>query len=367
MNLKIFISYAPEDQTAKNELTKHLESMRKEGLIASWDKQQITAGTNRQQTIGQKLQEVQIILLLISSDAIASEYVFNHEIQKAIERHQSQTAVVIPILLRACDWTLLQEQNLTALPFTDPQTAVSSWKNKDEAYYHIVKNLRKTVVNFEKILGGQAITHFWKKAKPSRISLIAMILPIIISVALLTYFVTHLDSNPSNFNQTVLLRKKGVPFQEQGTLTLTYGKEQESLPIGNGKLNFPIENYQNDTAYFALQGVTDYELLHPDSTYILEEKKPITLQLTINKELLTVKGKVQDRQTLKTIPYVLITVENESFLTDSLGYFNKILTLHKPKNNYRLFAQKKGYQSDYVDYKPQSTDADIRLQKLNSP
>lgn len=370
--LNIFISYAQEDELAKNELTKHLESMCLEGLITSWDKQQVMAGMDWKQKSKQQLEEAQIILLLISSDAIASEYEYNHEIQKAIERHQAQTAVVIPILLRACDWTFLQKQNpMVALPYMDTETAVGSWKNKDEAYLHIAKNLRETVVHFDDILGGQEITHFWEKAdaaqlkeeasQTSHILLIAMICSFIIaSIALLTYFGIHPTVTPSNFNQTVFLRKGTVPLEQEGKLTITYGNQQEILPIHQGKGVFPIKNYQQETASFALKDIQEYELLHPDSAYLLSEKA-IALQLITNKALLIFKGRVRDRQTLEAIPHVRITVANESFLTDSLGYFNKTLALDKPKSSYQLFAEKEGYEATSIYYNPQSSDADIRL------
>lgn len=46
-----------------------------------------------------------MILLLASPDFLASECCWGTEVKRAMERHQSGEAVVIPVILRPCEWT----------------------------------------------------------------------------------------------------------------------------------------------------------------------------------------------------------------------------------------------------------------------
>ena len=66
--------------------------------------------------IKQELLDSDIILLLISSDFLASNYCYDIEIKKAIERHEKGEAKVIPIIVRPCDWKDLPFSKIQGLP-----------------------------------------------------------------------------------------------------------------------------------------------------------------------------------------------------------------------------------------------------------
>ena len=50
------------------------------------------------------LDAADVILLLISPDFIASDYCYEREMKRAMERHRKSEARVIPVILRPCDW-----------------------------------------------------------------------------------------------------------------------------------------------------------------------------------------------------------------------------------------------------------------------
>ena len=66
--------------------------------------------------ISRNLEDSQIILLLISSDFIASNYCYEAEMERALELHESGKARVIPVILRPCDWQSLPFVKFQALP-----------------------------------------------------------------------------------------------------------------------------------------------------------------------------------------------------------------------------------------------------------
>src|ERR1019366_10298101 len=102
--IELFYSYAQADEELRQELEKHLSYLVQQHQITSWHPQKIIPGQSRTQEIDAHLDTAQIILLLVSSDFLASDYCYGQEMHRALERHQTQQACVIPILLRSADW-----------------------------------------------------------------------------------------------------------------------------------------------------------------------------------------------------------------------------------------------------------------------
>src|ERR1700730_7368512 len=66
--LTAFISYAHEDEVLKLELEKHLRPLQRQNLIETWHDGKIVAGDEWNKAISQKMQQANIILLLVSID-----------------------------------------------------------------------------------------------------------------------------------------------------------------------------------------------------------------------------------------------------------------------------------------------------------
>jgi hypothetical protein len=146
-SMKLFFSYAHKDERLRDELAKHLSLLKREGIITTWHDRDITAGTNWAQAIDTNLNDADIILLLISADFLASDYCYDIEMQRAIERHNTQEARVIPIILRPCDWHSAPFGKLQALP--KDAKPVTKWDNPDEAFTHIAQGIRNAVAELQ--------------------------------------------------------------------------------------------------------------------------------------------------------------------------------------------------------------------------
>lgn len=149
--LSIFFSYAHEDEALRDKLAKHLKLLERQGVIQQWHDRQILAGTEWKGQIDHHLETAQIILLLLSSDFLASDYCYDLEMKRALERHDAEEARVIPIVLRPVD-NLWQSPfgKLQALP-TDGK-AVTLWVNEDEAFANIAQGIRLTAEGWQ---GGE--------------------------------------------------------------------------------------------------------------------------------------------------------------------------------------------------------------------
>jgi hypothetical protein len=139
----VFFSYAHEDEPLRNELAKHLKLLERQGIIQSWHDSNISAGEEWKNAIDSHLELAQIILLLISSDFLASDYCYDVEMKRALERHEQGEVIVIPIILRAVSWYNTPLGKLQALP-TDGRP-ILEWDDPDQAYTDIVKGICRTI------------------------------------------------------------------------------------------------------------------------------------------------------------------------------------------------------------------------------
>lgn len=141
--VKLFYSYSHKDEEIRNELEKHLSILKRQGVISEWHDRKISSGMEWESEIDQQLQSASIILLLVSSDFIASEYCYGKELQVAMKRHEKGDARVIPIIVRSVDWQGAPFGKLQALP--KDAKAVTSWDNHDEAFTNIVQGIRSAI------------------------------------------------------------------------------------------------------------------------------------------------------------------------------------------------------------------------------
>ena len=87
MSVKVFCCYAHEDEAFLNKLQAHLSPLRREGLLELWSDRDISAGAEWQHEIEERLDEADIILILVSPDFMNSDYCYGIEMKRALERH----------------------------------------------------------------------------------------------------------------------------------------------------------------------------------------------------------------------------------------------------------------------------------------
>jgi TIR domain len=141
--LKLFISYCHADETLKTELLKHLEPLRRLQLIDTWHDRQIKAGEDWGKKISSNLEVADLIILIVSIDFINSNYCYDVELERALERHLAGEAVVIPLIARSCMWKTAPFANLQALP--KDAKPISLWPDRDDALSAVAASIKDTV------------------------------------------------------------------------------------------------------------------------------------------------------------------------------------------------------------------------------
>ena len=145
----IFFSYSHKDEDLRNELEIHLASLKRQGVVSTWHDRRIAAGEEFAGKISENLESADIILLLVSPYFIASDYCYEVEMKRALERHESGEAKVIPVILHPCDWHGTPFGKLLAAP-TDGKP-VSKFPNLHDAFLDITLAIRGVA---EKITGA---------------------------------------------------------------------------------------------------------------------------------------------------------------------------------------------------------------------
>lgn len=136
----LFFSYSHQDEALRNQLDVQLAMLKRQGVIDTWHDRRIVAGENLNNAISHHVENDDIILLLVSPDFLASDYCYDVEMQRAMERHDAGEAVVIPVILRPCDWHGAPFGELMATP-TDGKP-VTMMPDRDAAFLEVTRAIR---------------------------------------------------------------------------------------------------------------------------------------------------------------------------------------------------------------------------------
>jgi hypothetical protein len=116
-----------------------LKLLQRQAVISTWHDRKIPAGNEWDREIDRHLERAKIILLLISADFIASEYCCGKDL--ALQRHESGETIVVPIMLRSCDWRSAPFGKLQGLP--KEMRPVTAWEDRDAAWTNVALGIRE--------------------------------------------------------------------------------------------------------------------------------------------------------------------------------------------------------------------------------
>src|SRR5262245_17598961 len=114
----------------------HLGVLQRQGIIAAWHDRLIAAGDDWKGEIDEHLNSAHIVLLLVSSSFLSSDYCIDIEMKRAIERHAEGEVEIIPVILRDCDWRFEPLSRFQSLPIDGKP--VTSWANRDEVFSKVL-------------------------------------------------------------------------------------------------------------------------------------------------------------------------------------------------------------------------------------
>jgi hypothetical protein len=138
-------SYAREDRPLMMSLHEHFSALRREKLIVHWWDREIEPGGQWKGIVDEHLNTAQIILFLVSPSFLASDYCYDDEVKRAMERQQTDECKVIPVILRPCVWEIAPFGELQALP--DGAKAITMWRPRDLGFKSVVDGVQKVALD----------------------------------------------------------------------------------------------------------------------------------------------------------------------------------------------------------------------------
>jgi AAA-like domain/NB-ARC domain/TIR domain len=142
----------------------HLVSLERQGKITAWHDRAIEAGQEWAYEVKTHLESAHIILLLISPDFLASEHCYDQEMQRAMERHEAKTAIVLPIILRPVYQIGASFSKLEVLPREGK--AVTRWNDQDEAFVNVIEGIDKVIQSLSHSLSQTSSNNRLKTCQP---------------------------------------------------------------------------------------------------------------------------------------------------------------------------------------------------------
>ncbi|NKL39163.1 toll/interleukin-1 receptor domain-containing protein [Rhizobium sophorae] len=136
----VFFSFSHADGALRDQLEKQLSMLRRQGVIETWHDRRVGAGDEFEREIDEHINTDDIILLLVSADFLASDYCYDIEMKRAMERHERKEAIVIPVILRACDWKHAPFGKLKGVP--EDGRPVTQWTDIDAALLEVAQAVR---------------------------------------------------------------------------------------------------------------------------------------------------------------------------------------------------------------------------------
>lgn len=139
--VNVFLTYSHDDARYRENLGKHLKLLERKGDIVFWHDREITPGEDWGIEISHHLSKADIILALVSSSFLNSDYCYDIELKSALANHNSGRSRLIPIIVRPVSWSDSPLGTLQALPANGKP--VSTWSDEDEAWLNVVQGVIK--------------------------------------------------------------------------------------------------------------------------------------------------------------------------------------------------------------------------------
>ena len=141
--VRLFISYARKDLEHLEALETHLANLKRQKEIEVWTDQKLQASTEWSPELLGRLRAAQIVVVLISPDMMASDFIHDTELTETLARHQRGEVRVVPVLVRPTDLKGHPLDQFQGLPRNFKP--VVEWTNRDAAWVDVVKEMRTVI------------------------------------------------------------------------------------------------------------------------------------------------------------------------------------------------------------------------------
>lgn len=148
--ISFFVSYAHSDEAFKDELLEFLSPLKRANQIKLWNDRAIIVGNKWSDEIIKALEECEVILLMLSPSFLASDYINDVEIVKAMERHKQNKLRIIPIMIKQCDLKshIVPNEEYKISDFQGlPKNMkpINKWEPREDGWMNVINGLRPVI------------------------------------------------------------------------------------------------------------------------------------------------------------------------------------------------------------------------------
>lgn len=141
--IDIFLSYSHADEALMNNVREQLIIYDRQGKIRKWWDRKLTPGEAVDRSITAQLASCDVILLFISPSFMASDYCYDVEMKQALQQHETGRSIVIPVILRDCEWKSAPFGSLLATPRDG--RPITLWPDRDQATKNVADEVMRVV------------------------------------------------------------------------------------------------------------------------------------------------------------------------------------------------------------------------------
>jgi Effector-associated domain 11/TIR domain len=138
---RMFISYSKSDRAYLDRFKSQLKPLERGGKLRTWDDTQLVPGEVWEQAIERELQAADIIVFLVSADLLNTDFIWEKELPIALARQSSQTARIVPILLRPCGWEDTEFAQFSMLP--PKGKPIAAYSPEDEGWQLVYEQIKR--------------------------------------------------------------------------------------------------------------------------------------------------------------------------------------------------------------------------------
>lgn len=143
VNFSLFISYSHKDERFRDEFRGALTAYERKGELSVWQDTMIVPGQKWEPEILRKLEQADIVVLLLSNDFIKSDYCMVKEFENAKQRDAAGECVIVPIVVRACPFKKLEFGKIQAI--YPNGKAIKQHRDRDVAWLEVTKELDRVI------------------------------------------------------------------------------------------------------------------------------------------------------------------------------------------------------------------------------
>ena len=132
---RAFISYSHNDKEYLDRLLIHLKPLEKNGLIDIWQDSKIKTGELWKDEIDKALSKTNIVILMISADFMASDFIVNNELPPLLSKAEVKGTKIVPVVLSHCRFSREPTLNRFQAANSPDKPLSIMTKNEREAIY----------------------------------------------------------------------------------------------------------------------------------------------------------------------------------------------------------------------------------------